>query len=402
MNHKFKFSISKFIIAILASGIILSCDKTDNSYKSPTWNSLDSIFCTVFPERKAPGAVIMVVKGDSVIYNRSFGMATLDRHPQKMTDSTLLNICSLSKQFSAAAILKLEELGQLSLDDKLDKYFPYQSVVFDSVAMSHLLSHTSGLPDNRPYTKEEWKEYAKKHNSCFSNIDDFCHFSTWEECCKFYDTLDTLKFKPGTSYDYQNPTYQLILPIVESITGKYFDVWMKENIFKPAGMTETFYFQSGRTIPRMAHAYKAAVPGRYTNAFVSDDGRWEEYDYGEAYYFPTKADGGIYTSARDFIRWQRALFSGKILSDEALAKATSAHIATDVPYTGYGYGFFIEEIPGQARKIYHTGDNGGFYTYAASVPEKDVNYIIFANRNDWDRDATVAAVDSVLRYHGVL
>ncbi len=403
MNSGIRLFLSGLIIAAIALGGFFACKKIKtHETPAPLQQSLDSVFTSVFRLPDAPGAIVMITKDDSLVYKRSFGMAALDK-PLKMTDSTLLNICSISKQFSAVALLKLEELELLSLDDTVKKYFPqYKSGIFNKIALSNLLSHTSGLPDNRPYTEDDWKEYSKIHQSCFNNISDFCHYCPWQESCAFYENLDTLKFEPGTAYDYQNPTYQLVLPIVESVTGKNFDLWMKENIFMPAGMTETYYVQQGRIIPRMVHAYRLADSTRHTNAYISENGRWEEFDYGEANYFTTKADGGIYTSARDFLKWQHALFSGKIISEEALYQAIQPHITTDIPDTGYGYGFFIEEKPEMPRKIFHTGDNGAFCTYAATIPEKGINYIIFANRNDWNREATVAATDSVLRANRIL
>ena len=385
-----------FTISLVTLTLLIGCKKeagVDLRYHKLT-EDVDSLFGSMFAESE-PGAIILIAKGDSVIYEHGFGKARLDVDTA-IDSTTRFNICSISKQFSAAALLLLQERGALSLDDTVSAYFPeFRSPLLKQITLRQLMSHTSGIPDTRPRTEEQWRKYIKKHKSFFANVEDYKHFALWKESTRYLDDLDSLAFTPGTKYEYQNPTFQLVLPIVERITARDFKSWMHENIFARAGMENTDYIEIDTPLDNYAHGYIPAV-GEAGAAFRSNDGHWEESDYGEAYFFPTKADGGLYSTSRDFLRWQRAFYGGKILNEQSLAEATKPIILTDEPDTYYGLGLFSYRHEGFPLKIFHTGDNGGFYTYAAYFPESEVSVIVFANRPDWDRPATITAVDSIL------
>lgn len=360
---------------------------------------LDSLFSSLF-KADEPGAAIVVVRGDSIVYNKGFGLARLDSLTP-ISDRTMFNICSVSKQFSAMALLMLAGEGKLSLDDTVEKYFPdFRADFFKHITLRHLLSHTSGIPDARPRTEEEWKRYTAATKTRFNSLDDFKRFCEEDESCRYLETLDSLAFEPGTQYEYQNPTFQLMLMIVEQVTGERFDDWMRTHIFLPAGMEETTYFEPNKFIPRMAHAYTPAEGENIHNYFRSSDGRWEECDYGEANFFGTKADGGLYTTPLEFVKWDKALFGDLLISESMRKEAHSGKIATDIPDTDYGYGWFIEHRPDRPQKIYHTGDNGGFLIFEGRFPDKGLSYLVFANRPDWDREGTVEEMDRVFERNG--
>ena len=375
-------NVLKYVI-ILAAFMAASCGN-----KPTVESSLDGLFTSLFPS-DGPGALVLVEKNGEIVYDKGFGLADLETL-QPLTDSTMFNICSVSKQFSAMALFILAKEGKLSLDDTVSKYFPqFKAPFFGRITLRNLLSHTSGLPDSRPRTEAEWKAYRAVHPSVYDSVKDYKLFCEEEESLRYLETLDSLAFEPGTAYEYQNPTFQMALPIVEKVTGEKFDDWMKEHVFLPAGMSGTMYFEPGRQIPNMAHGYSRG-----------DDGQWKEDDYGEANFFGTKADGGLYTTAREFLVWDKALYGDVLIPAEMRKEAHTSHIQTDIPYTGYGYGWFIEQRPDRPLKIYHTGDNGGFYIFEGRFPDKDVFYLIFANQPHWDRDKTVEEVDSILQKNG--
>lgn len=366
---------------------------------------LDSLFDRKFP-KEDPGAAVIVTHHDSIVYNRCFGMARLDT-PTPITGHTMFNICSVSKQFSAVAILKLAEEGKLSLDDSLKKFFPeFRADFYNRITLRHLLSHTSGLPDARPRTAEQWQRYTSTTPTRFTCVEDFKRFCEEDESCRYLEQLDTLEFEPGTQYAYQNPTFQLLLMVIERVTGQQFDDWMKQHIFLPAGMEQTTFFEPDKVIPDMAHGYEPVgfttlngdrIPTDNPNHyFRSKDGRWEENDYGEASFFGTKADGGIYTTPLEFLKWDRALYHDHIISKASRQTAHTAHISTDIPETDYGLAFFIEHKAQRPTKIYHTGDNGGFLIFEGRIPSLDLFYLVFANRPDWNREATIEAMDQII------
>lgn len=392
------------IAATIASATI-GCTKTDSRADDNTFTvQADSLFASHFAGdgAPAPGATVLIAQGDSVIYSRSYGVANVDSR-EPITDSTLFNICSISKQFAAIGILKLAEEGRLELDDAITKFMPQlRNPRYKEITLQHLLSHTSGIPDTRPRTEAQWKDYTSRHATTFANNHDYRLYCLTYESTKYLVDNDSFGFAPGTAYEYENPTYQLMLQVIEDVTRERFVDWMNANVFAAAGLKETRYFEPETDNSDLSHAY---IPSPETNPYCyprSADGAWQECDYGEADFFPTKADGGIYTSARDFLRWERALIAGKVIADSLVRRAATPIIATSDPHTYYGLGLFIEKAPGKARKVYHTGDNGGYLTVEAYFPEKDLFYLVFANRPDWPREKVVTELDSLLAIHKLI
>ena len=335
-------------------------------------SEIDSVFEAVYDNAAQPGAAVVIASHGQTVYERYFGLADLETKTP-VCDSTNFCIASVSKQFAAVALLQLAGEGRLSLDDPLSKFFPeFKADFYKRITLRHILSHTSGIPDARPRDDR-----------------DFVLHATDVPSVGYMINLDTLNFEPGTRYEYINPTFQLIYQIVERVTGQKFDDYMQRNVFDKASMSRTTYFEAGKQIADMAHGY----------AWNDRLGRYEEFDYGEESFFATKADGGLYTSVRDFLRWEQALSNGKVLADSMLREAYTPRI--DIrpdanygyqPNASYGYGFFIQQSPGQPQIIYHTGDNGGFTIYAGKVPERDLVLLFFSTRNDIDRMAIVNRV----------
>ncbi len=348
--------------------LLVSCNnKKDNAIRV-----IDELFTDMWPSGE-PGGVVLVLHKNKVVFTKGYGLATIDPETPA-TPSVNFCIASVSKQFAAVAILKLAQEGKLSLDDPVSHYFPqFKAPCFSDIKLSQLLSHTSGIPDVRPRTDSL-----------------YVYHSTDVESYSYLDTLSFLNFPPGSSYEYMNPTYQLLYTVIEKASGVPFEEYMRDEIFLPAGMSNTQYFESGRDIPSMAHGYR----------FNSEKGNWEEYDYGEASFFASKADGALYTSAEEFVLWEYALRNNTILGQEMTLEAHTSRIATDIPDTGYGYGWFISSING-APKIFHTGDNGGFKIYAGRCPQSETLLLIFSTR-DFEREETVEKVEGILAEAGWL
>lgn len=328
----------------------------------------DSLFQSYYPHPEEPGAAVLVMKNGKKVFEKCYGKADLVTKVP-ITPKTNFCIASVSKQFSAVALMQLAEQGKLSLDDNLHRFFPeYKADFFDRITLRHILSHTSGLPDTRDRTDS-----------------DFRLHSTDIESCQYFVDLDKLNFEPGTKYEYMNPTFQLAYQIIPRVTGQDFDAYQKEHIFDVAGMKHTTYFDSHKLIERMAHGYTWSKTTK----------RFEECDYGETGFYASKADGCLYTSLCDFVKWEKALAENKVLTAQSREAAYTPHvmIPDDAEYganshTGYGYGFFIQQIPGEPKIVYHLGDNGGFLIYAGKVPSEQILVLIFANRDDIDRIAT--------------
>lgn len=362
--------------------------------------SADSLAAGAAAATPQPGAAVLIMRGGRTLFEKCYGCADLETGAP-ITPATSFNIASVSKQFTAVAVLQLVEQGRISLDDPVSRYFPeFESDIWEKVRIRHLLSHSSGVPDARKGLTRQERIFGNDSLAVAYMI-----------------SLDYLHFEPGTQYEYMNPTFVLLARIVERVSGEEFTQYVHDHIFAPSGMDATLYFDPAHQdlIPAMSHAYRQRR-----------EGTWKEYDYGEETFFATKPDGGIYTSIREFAKWEMAQRRSLVLKPETLADAQSAHILVsgspwcdyqNRPDTWYGYGWFIEmpaNDPGTAgetatarissgtgtagevaeagcslghhgKVVYHTGDNGGYQILAARYPTSKTLILIFANRSDWDR-----------------
>ena len=354
---------------------------------------LDAVCRRLFPDGE-PGAAMLVMKGDSVLFDRGYGITDMQTMAP-IDGDTFFNIASVSKQFTTVAILQLVQAGLLSVDDPVSKYFPeFEADFWKDITIGHLMSHSSGIPDARNYPREEK-----------INGDE-------ELSISYMDTLSFIHFAPGTAYEYINPTFVLLGYIVEKVSGQPFTEYISEHIFEPAGMHRTLYFDRDRQemIPNMAHGYEYEdvedMPEERTASDAdSAHKNWYEYDFGEETFFATRPDGGIYTSTHEFAEWEKALRTAALLPEDYLQKAWSPHTYItgspwsdyqNRPNTWYGYGWFIEPATDSTQKvIYHTGDNGGFKILAARYPASNALVLVFANRADWDRYALMQRIEAI-------
>lgn len=368
---------------------------------------IDSLMCKQY-RYDTPGASILIAHKGNVIFEKQYGIADTNTG-ELITPNTRFNIASVTKQFTVAAIMTMQDAGLLNIEDPVAKYFPeFKSDIWKKIKLKHLMSHSSGVPDLRPRSDRNFT----------LNIND-------EQSIEYMITLDSLKFEPGTQYDYVNPTFQLLYAIINRISGTDFETYQMKHLFQPSGMKNTLYFSPRRVIPNMAHGYIKETPIKSNDRdtkkeVVITDAKsytdkcgdiWHEYDFGEETFFATKSDGGIYSTTRDFFKWENSLNKNICFSDKLKRDAYSTHIKVtgskfceyqNRDNTWYGYGWFIDKTPGFPTKIYHTGDNGGFQIYAAKYPDTDTIILIFENRNDIDRWSVAKQIDRILMEEGML
>ena len=364
------------MVALMAMATATEAQKMSKAgVKNDVSRDIDEVFSAVYNNPDEPGAAVLIMQGNDTLYSRCFGVADMETKAP-VTLSTNFCIASVSKQFSAVALLQLAEQGLLSLDDALSKFFPeFEAPFFKDITLHHIMSHTSGIPDARPRSDRNFVLYSNDVTSV-----------------GYMRTLDHLNFQPGTQYEYINPTFQLIYQIVERVTGMPFETYMHDNVFGKARMLTCRYFEPDRNIACLAHGYE-----------LDDNRVWKEYDYGEESFFGTKADGALYCSINDFVRWEHALRDNKVwtAASKRLAYHPWIQIPADAeygfqPHTGYGYGFFVQDLPGHPTRVYHLGDNGGFTIYAGKVPERDLIFLFFSTRPDIDRLSIVNKVYDII------
>jgi len=370
-------------LSILLTFILMNTSSCSSNIEDPIVEKIDNFFLSLHTPG-APGAAVLVMKGDSIIFSKGYGVTDLDTMTP-IDENTFFNIASISKQFSAVALMMLSAEGKLSLDDTVAKWFPeFKSPLMKQITLRHLLSHTSGIPDARNRADRHFATTATDTNSY-----------------AYIANIEKLNFMPGAGYEYMNPTYQLMYTIIERASGIKFDTFMEQRIFKPSGMAESTYFEPNKRIPRMTRAYN----------FDKETGKYVVYDYGEATFFATKADGGLFTSVNEFVKWEIAIRNNTLISEEMRKEAHSPKIETNgssfsdyqnMPHTYYGYGWFIEESDGMPQKVYHTGSNGGYRAYAGRFPDQKILYLYFSNKSDVNVNEVAKNLDTIFKEAGWL
>jgi CubicO group peptidase (beta-lactamase class C family) len=295
---------------------------------------------------EVPGACAAVLHGGAAILRRAHGFADLEAGVAA-TAATSFRLASLTKQFTAAAILLLKQDGRLGLEDSVRQWLPGLPVAADGMAIRQLLTHTSGLIDYEDLIPE----------ATISPVLD-------ADVLRLLEAEDRGYFPPGTQYRYSNSGYVLLALIVGRASGEDFASYLRKRIFLPLGMQNTVAFEAGvSAVAHRAFGYSAA------------GGSWVRTD--QSLTSATLGDGGIYSSVDDLAKWDAALYDGRLLQPESLRLAFQPATATDDPSVQYGFGW---RITGETR--WHSGETLGFRNVIVRWPAHRLTVIVLTNRND--------------------
>ncbi|MCX6149278.1 MAG: serine hydrolase [Ignavibacteriales bacterium] len=328
-------------------------------------NHLDSLMSSIYHSNE-PGAAIAIVKNGKVIFRKGYGVTNLESK-KVIRSSTNFNICSLTKQFTAYCILKLQSHNKLSLDDKLNKYFPdFNSKVAGSVTIRHLLTHSSGIVDHYSFVdKKQYKEFWDK------------------DVLRAVKSVDSSYFPAGSKYRYSNTAFCLLALIIENVSRKTYPDFILENIFNPLKMKKSAVIKPEFNISDRAIGYE----------FEKDS--FKISDAKESLFFSTMGDGGIYTSIDDYLKWLMAILKGRVLNPSLVKEARSTQFPIDIlRKISYGFGWFIGGSA-DSKVVYHTGSNGGFRSIVFTVPSKKYSVVIFSNRTGIDLEDLVREINKI-------
>lgn len=356
-----------FVASLLA---ISGCKSRTTSREPGDTAALDAYFRAEFPANE-PGIAVLIAKRGQVVFARGYGLADLETR-EPITTRTLFNLGSLSKTFVANAVLILEERGKLSVDDPLSKYFSdfKHRELAERVKLRHLLTHTSGLPDNRLV--------EAAHEFYLTARDE----ENWHPITQ----AAALEFEPGERFAYSNPAFNGLALIVEQVSGQKWQTFIRDEIFLPAGMTTSTITDGPHPESGVAHGYERV------------SGEWRELDYGEVPTFAASGNGGVWSSVEELARYEQALHAGRFLRPETVADSrtvkTFPNWTSDEP-PQIGWSWFIREVDGM-REIGHTGGQGGFRTNYFVIPEKDL-LVVFLMNGGGDFKAVTAEVHRWLR-----
>jgi CubicO group peptidase (beta-lactamase class C family) len=298
----------------------------------------------------------LAVRGKDVLLMKSYGLADRTRGVP-LTTHSVYNLGSITKQFTAAAILTLEVQGKLSVQDLIGRHFPDVPPDKAGITLHHLLTHSSGLAsdfaptDYDPVGRDEYVRRA---------------------------LTSTLLFKPGTGYEYSNAGYSLLAAIVELVSGQSYEMYLIEKVLKPAGMRETGYKIPAWNPARVAHGSREGQPwGTILERIQPPD----------APYWALRGNGGLHTTLADMLAWHRALDTDAVLPAAARARFFTPYVAEGPQaQSHYAYGWAVSKTPRGTTLVEHNGGNGIYVAEFLRFVDEDT--MIFLTSTDTALTAT--------------
>ncbi|MXO95924.1 serine hydrolase [Erythrobacter aquimaris] len=326
------------LLALMLSGASLSAQDAQR---------METIVSASEDDGKFMGTALVAI-GDEILLDSGYGSANLEWDISN-SPRTKFRIGSVTKQFTAAAILLLAERGEINLDEAIGTYWSKAPASWDAVTIRHLLHHTSGIPNVTSFEDfGKWKYLPTERDELIARFSD-----------------KPLEFEPGAKWAYSNSGYLLLSAIVEEVGGSPYAEFVKENFFTPLQMADTAIDVTAEIVPYRASGYSPS-----DDAMVNAD----YVDMG----IPQGA-GALYSTTHDLLKWQRGLFGGKVLRPESLAMMVAPAIEA-MPDSGYGMGVLVTEKD-DGRLIWHGGGIEGFNSFLGHDPDRNITVVVLANLN---------------------
>jgi len=344
---------SKFLKALFLFLIVYSSGFTQSITKADL-NAIDSVMKSYYrPEE--PGASIVVAKDGKIVFSKGYGMANLEQHTPISTAS-VFRMGSMTKQFTAIAILMLVQKGQLSLDDRLSKFYPEQFKDDHGITIRHLLGHTSGIKDY--ITIPEVRAYATRKIKPQEIIAIIAQ--------------SPLDFEPGTDYTYSNSGYFILGGILEQITGVSYPEFITKNILQPLKMQHTSYEDPAQIIADRASGYYRRAEGFINAPYI---------DMSVIF-----SAGALLTNPEDMVKWDESLYLHLLVNAQYIKMALEPQQLHNGDHTDYGFGFRMVKVNG-VNSIEHGGGIFGFQCYGIRVESAHVYVLVMTNfegKNKYD------------------
>jgi CubicO group peptidase (beta-lactamase class C family) len=293
----------------------------------------------------------LVARGGDVVLHEGYGLADRE-NDVPYTAATVFDIGSITKQFTAAAILKLEEEGRLQTDDPISRFFPDVPEDKQPITVHHLLTHSAGLVDGFGHDYEVMSRDSLVELALASRLQ-------WE---------------PGTRYGYSNAGYSLLGAIIEIASGQAYEQYLRARLFAPAGMRQTGYTMPDWTGAELAVGYRGNRRwGTPLDQRWAPDGPW----------WNLRTNGGLLSTLEDLYRWHLALHDDLVLSAASKAKLFAPHVAMNTEGSRhYGYGWMVSTTSRDTRLVAHTGGNPYFFADFNRFVDEDVVILMASNEPD--------------------
>lgn len=344
-------------IPILFSFLFLHCF----SGQAQKAQDLEELFSSLYQEGRFNGNVLIAENGE-IIFQKSYGFAN-HATGQKLNDSTVFDLASVSKEFTATAIHLLYKRGKIKYEDPIGKYIPELNF-YKEVKIKHLIHHTSGLPDFMQLLPKYWNPMLKARNIDFVNL--------------FEEYQPDLVFQPGEKFEYSNTGYALLGLIIERVSGKSYGNFLKENIFKPLKMNHTQvyrHFYDQWEIPNYAIGY---ISDSLQGKIAVDDLKQGNFRH---YLDGIIGAGQIKSTTIDLLKWDRALYGNELFDEkdkELFFKPVQLNNGKKV---AYGFGWVIKEENSYGKITYHPGRWGGYINHFERDLDHDKTIIILQNHD---------------------
>lgn len=338
----------RFAVAFaLLTTILCTAGAASAAKPTPTAEAIDALLAGAIPA-DGPGAAVIAVKDGKTVFRKAYGMADLELGVRLSPDS-VFRLGSITKQFTAVAVLMLAEEGKLSLSDPITKFLPDYPTQGHVITVEHLLNHTSGI---RSYTGIPG----------YMNTRIRADLTTQELVEAF--AKEPMDFAPGERWQYNNSGYVLLGAVVEKVSGKPWGELLAERVFRPLGLASTRVDDDGPILPRRASGYsrkgETVVNARYLSMTQPH------------------AAGALVSTVDDLAAWDAALYTEKLLKKASLDKAWAPAVTRDGKPTRYGFGWGISTLRGSPA-LEHGGGIFGFSTYGIRLPEEKVYVAVLAN-----------------------
>ncbi|CAF0781784.1 unnamed protein product [Didymodactylos carnosus] len=305
-------------------------------------STIDNLMSNSYSNDK-PGAAVMLMLDNTIIYQKGFGVANLESG-EKITLSTNFRMASVSKQFTAICVALLEQKGKLSFDDNLKSLFPnFNNTTGSKIKVSHLLTHTSGLLDYEEFIVESMTTNQLTDQNVYELI----------------ASQDKTYFEPGSTFRYSNTGFVLLGLIIEIVSKQSYEQFIKNHIFDPLNMYTTTIYHKNESVKNRAMGYAR----NENNEFYLSD---------QSVMSATRGDGCLYTSLEDYLKWSNALFHLPNLVDLINFPINNHQF--------YGMGWFLEKSKNVS--MLHIGNTCGFSNMVIRIPDKKALIVYFSNIAD--------------------
>ena len=337
------------LLGCLLSGLPTCAASQDAVWGGELVARIDSLAEATLRDGPVAGLTIGVKRGGDLLLVKGYGDADIE-NSVPMTAGTVYRIGSLTKQFTAAAVMQLVEVGLMSLDDPMTQYLPDYPTQGHEVSIRHLLTHTSGIKSYTSLGDVFWLK---------AGLLDLSHTEMLE---LFHD--EPFDFAPGEEYRYNNSGYYLLGMIIEEVSGESYDDYLDAHLFGPLGLSRSSYCHESQIIRGRADGYEQG-DGRLLN------------DRSISMNTPGAA-GALCSTVPDLLSWTVALRSGRVVSPASYEAMTTSGLLSDGSATGYGLALRVAPLGGHSR-VAHTGGINGFSTVMAHYPESDLDIVVLSN-----------------------